>query len=95
MHVGGTTARFKTTRPVMIWPMLPRSFAEGDVVSVALPHVNDELPVALLWTTGDLVAADKPAKPAKPKAVSKPAAKPKSTTGDAAPSDQKTAAPHS
>ena len=42
-----------------------------------------------------VVAADKPAKPAKPKAVSKPAAKPKSTTSDAAPSDQKTAAPHS
>ena len=40
-------------------------------------------------------AADKPAKPAKPKAVAKPAAKPKSTTSDAAPSEQKTAAPRS
>ena len=34
MHVGTTHARFKTSRPVMIWPMLPRAFAEGDVVSV-------------------------------------------------------------
>ena len=42
-----------------------------------------------------VAAADKPAKPAKPKAVAKPAAKPKSTTSDAAPADQKTAAPRS
>ena len=34
MHVGTANTRFKTSRPVMIWPMLPRSFAEGDVVSV-------------------------------------------------------------
>ena len=34
MHVGTATSRFKTSRPVMIWPMLPRAFAEGDVVSV-------------------------------------------------------------
>ncbi len=36
---------------------------------------------------------DKPAKPAKPKAVSKPLTKPKSTTSDAGPTDQKSAAP--
>jgi D-alanyl-D-alanine carboxypeptidase len=44
-------------------------------------------------------AAEKPAaaadKPAKPKPVAKPVAKPKSTAGDAAPSEQKTAAPRS
>lgn len=34
LHVGTATARFKTSRPVMIWPMLPRAFTEGDVVSV-------------------------------------------------------------
>ena len=34
MHVGTATARFKTPRPVMIWPMLPRTFTEGDVVRV-------------------------------------------------------------
>jgi D-alanyl-D-alanine carboxypeptidase len=41
-------------------------------------------------------AADKPAaKPAKPKAVAKPSTKPKSTTSEAKPADQKTAAaPH-
>ncbi len=40
-----------------------------------------------------VAAADKPVKPAKPKTVAKPAAKPKSSTSDAAPSDQKAAAP--
>ncbi|MBM3982790.1 MAG: hypothetical protein FJ304_21470, partial [Planctomycetes bacterium] len=34
MHVGSAQTRFKTSRPVMIWPMLPRAFAEGDLVSV-------------------------------------------------------------
>jgi D-alanyl-D-alanine carboxypeptidase len=45
--------------------------------------------------TAPKATADSPLKPAKPKAVAKPAAKPKSTTGDAAPSDQKTASPRS
>ncbi len=41
-------------------------------------------------------AADKPAaKPAKPKAVAKPPTKPKNTTSDAGPADQKNAAPRS
>ena len=36
MHVGSGTAKFKTTRSIMIWPMLPRVFTEGDrVVLVA------------------------------------------------------------
>ncbi|HEV3436042.1 MAG TPA: alpha-2-macroglobulin family protein, partial [Gemmata sp.] len=34
MHVGTGIARFKSTRSVMIWPMLPRTFTEGDVVRV-------------------------------------------------------------
>jgi alpha-2-macroglobulin len=34
MHIGTGTAKFKSTRSVMIWPMLPRSFTEGDVVRV-------------------------------------------------------------
>ncbi|HEV3383358.1 MAG TPA: alpha-2-macroglobulin family protein, partial [Gemmata sp.] len=34
MHVGSGTAKFKTTRSIMIWPMLPRTFTEGDVVRV-------------------------------------------------------------
>jgi D-alanyl-D-alanine carboxypeptidase len=43
-----------------------------------------------------VAAVDKPAiKPAKPKAVAKPSTKPKSTTSEAKPADQKTAAaPH-
>src|SRR5439155_10668375 len=32
MHVGTGSAKFKSIRPVMIWPMLPRTFTEGDVV---------------------------------------------------------------
>jgi hypothetical protein len=34
LHVGSATARFKSSRPIMIWPMLPRAFTEGDTVSV-------------------------------------------------------------
>ncbi len=34
MKVGRTQATFKTYRPVMVWPMLPLSFTEGDVVRV-------------------------------------------------------------
>jgi uncharacterized protein YfaS (alpha-2-macroglobulin family) len=34
MHIGTTTAKFKSTRSVMVWPMLPRTFTEGDVVRV-------------------------------------------------------------
>lgn len=32
MHVGQGKAAFRTFKPVMIWPMLPRSFTEGDLV---------------------------------------------------------------
>jgi uncharacterized protein YfaS (alpha-2-macroglobulin family) len=34
MHVGTGTAKFKSTRAVMVWPMLPRTFTEGDTVRV-------------------------------------------------------------
>ena len=32
MHVGQGKSNFRTFKPVMIWPMLPRTFTEGDVV---------------------------------------------------------------
>ena len=35
MHVGGTTASIGTFQPVMVWPLLPRTFTEGDVVRVS------------------------------------------------------------
>ena len=35
MHVGSTTTHIRSTRPIMIWPILPRAFAEGDTVRVA------------------------------------------------------------
>ncbi|MFO0844191.1 MAG: alpha-2-macroglobulin family protein [Gemmataceae bacterium] len=34
MHVGSAKASFRTTRPIMVWPMLPRTFSEGDRVEV-------------------------------------------------------------
>ncbi|MCH8829029.1 MAG: hypothetical protein IID45_05575, partial [Planctomycetes bacterium] len=32
MHVGRAKARFRTFKPVMVWPMVPRIFTEGDIV---------------------------------------------------------------
>jgi hypothetical protein len=34
MHVGQAKTAFRTFKPVMIWPMLPRSFTEGDLVEL-------------------------------------------------------------
>lgn len=34
MHVGSAKASFRTFKPVMVWPMLPRTFTEGDRVEV-------------------------------------------------------------
>ena len=34
MHVGQAKDHFRTFKPVMIWPMLPRTFTEGDVVEL-------------------------------------------------------------
>lgn len=34
MHVGSAKASFRTYKPVMVWPMLPRTFTEGDKVEV-------------------------------------------------------------
>jgi D-alanyl-D-alanine carboxypeptidase len=59
----------------------------------AVRHANARPDAAPKAAGKPAAATDKPAaKPAKPKAVAKPSTKPKSTTGEAAPSDQKTAA---
>jgi alpha-2-macroglobulin len=34
MHVGQAKAQFRTFKPVMVWPMLPRTFVQGDRVEV-------------------------------------------------------------
>lgn len=34
MHVGQTKTAFRTFKPIMVWPMLPRTFVEGDRVEV-------------------------------------------------------------
>ena len=71
-----------------------KSEAKSSGKPAAVRHANakpDSVPKA---AEKPVAAADKPAsKPAKPKAVAKPSAKPKSTTSDARPTDQKTAAP--
>lgn len=34
LHVGTASSRFRTFKPVMIWPLLPRNFTLGDTVSI-------------------------------------------------------------
>jgi uncharacterized protein YfaS (alpha-2-macroglobulin family) len=34
MHVGQAKASFRTFKPIMVWPMLPRTFTEGDRVEL-------------------------------------------------------------
>jgi alpha-2-macroglobulin len=34
LHVGGATTAIRTFQPIMVWPMLPRTFTEGDAVRV-------------------------------------------------------------
>src|SRR5262245_8942658 len=34
MHVGQARTQFRTFKPIMVWPMLPRTFVEGDRVEV-------------------------------------------------------------
>jgi D-alanyl-D-alanine carboxypeptidase len=53
----------------------------------AIKHADAKSDGAPKTAEKPVAAADKPAKPAKPKAISKPSAKPKSTTSDAAPKD--------
>jgi D-alanyl-D-alanine carboxypeptidase len=66
----------------------PKSESKSAAKPAAVRHANAKPDTAPK-------AAEKPvaAKPAKPKAVAKPPTKPKSTTSDARPVDQKTAAP--
>ena len=34
LQVGTTSSHFRTFKPVMVWPMLPRNFTQGDIVSI-------------------------------------------------------------
>ncbi|MEO1269777.1 MAG: alpha-2-macroglobulin family protein, partial [Myxococcota bacterium] len=34
MHVGQNASAFKTLKPIMVWPMIPRMFTEGDTVQL-------------------------------------------------------------
>jgi uncharacterized protein YfaS (alpha-2-macroglobulin family) len=48
MHVGQTKARFRTFKPIMVWPMIPRVFTEGDSVSLfASVHNCTDQPQAI------------------------------------------------
>jgi D-alanyl-D-alanine carboxypeptidase len=71
--------------------------AKSDTKSAAKPaavrHANAKPDATPKAAEKPLAATDKPvAKPAKPKAAGKPSAKPKNTTSEAKPADQKTAA---
>jgi D-alanyl-D-alanine carboxypeptidase len=72
-----------------------KSDAKSSGKPAAVRHASAKPDSAPKAAEKPVAAADKPAsKPAKPKAVAKPSVKPKSTTSDARPTDQKTAAPH-
>jgi D-alanyl-D-alanine carboxypeptidase len=71
-----------------------KSDAKSSGKPAAVRHASAKPDSAPKAAEKPVAAADKPAsKPAKPKAVAKPSVKPKSTTSDARPTDQKTAAP--
>ena len=62
MHVGSTKASFRTFKPVMVWPMLPRTFTEGDKVRVfASVHNRTDKPqtikVKLKVENGEVLTA--------------------------------------
>ena len=44
MHVGQHKASFRSTRPIMVWPMIPRVFTEGDRVRLfaAVHNTTDQ-----------------------------------------------------
>jgi len=72
-----------------------KSDAKSSGKPAAVRHASAKPDSAPKAAEKPVAAADKPvSKPAKPKAVAKPSVKPKSTTSDARPTDQKTAAPH-
>jgi alpha-2-macroglobulin len=63
MHVGQAKSRFRTFKPVMIWPMLPRTFTEGDVVELfgAVHNRTDkaqEIKVRLKVENGEILTKE-------------------------------------
>lgn len=60
-HVGQSKKSFRTFKPIMIWPMLPRTFTEGDVVSIfGSVHNQSEKPqtieVSLKVENGEILS---------------------------------------
>ncbi len=61
LEVGQAKANFRIFKPIMIWPMLPRTFTEGDVVSIygSVHNQTDQLQtidVSLETTNGTVVS---------------------------------------
>ena len=61
LHVGQSKSSFRTFKPVMVWPMLPRVFTEGDTVKVYASVHNrteeaQEIDVSLEVKNGEVVA---------------------------------------
>ena len=64
MHVGQVSKSFRTFKPVMVWPMLPRLFTEGDTVELyAAVHNRTKQPqqmdVSLKVQNGKLLSPAK------------------------------------
>ena len=60
MHVGTGDARIRSTRSIMVWPMLPRTFTEGDEVRIfGLVHNRNDreqaVRVHLKASTGEVL----------------------------------------
>lgn len=72
MHVGSARASFRTYKPIMVWPMLPRTFTEGDRVEVfASVHNRTEEPqrikVRLKVENGSVLTPEEKTLEVKPK----------------------------
>ncbi|MEK6239682.1 MAG: hypothetical protein N2C14_33600, partial [Planctomycetales bacterium] len=61
MHVGQTEGRFRTFKPIMVWPMIPRIFTEGDQVDLYASVHNrtdkpQEIDVLLKVKNGEILS---------------------------------------
>lgn len=73
MHVGQAKSQFRTFKPVMVWPMLPRTFVEGDRCEVfaAVHNRTDKgqnIKVRLKVENGEVLSAEQKTVWVEPKA---------------------------
>jgi hypothetical protein len=63
MHVGQTRSQFRTFKPIMVWPMLPRVFTQGDRMDIFATVHNrtdqeQEIDVRLKVENGEILSRD-------------------------------------